>query len=260
MDIYSLVTNPYVCFTVAGVGILLGIVGVLVTIYMTRTKKPLFRIRSNNIIHGEKNSVEGLEVRYHGYGQPITNLTVSRILFTNEGRGTIRKTDIIATNPVRLRIRNPFVFLSAEILEFTADINKFEIRLSQDRTEINIKFEFIDPGNYVLLQVFHTGTRSEDIHFVGTIADSVPIERVIEMPDSSKPYQHIMSFIFLISVILMIVIIGVVGQRLGLGVDWSLFYILFIVISVAASVVISYFVAHAYYYVMASKSLRHKLY
>jgi hypothetical protein len=67
--------------------------------------------------------------------------------------------------------------LAAQLIQQKNPLNNFEVSLSQDRKSANIRFEFINPSEGVVIQVVHTGIKSSDLSVSGTIADTGPIKR-----------------------------------------------------------------------------------
>jgi len=128
-------------------------------------------------ISGLEQTIPDVEVRFAGYGSPIPNLTVTKIAFWNAGNQTIDKIDIVKANPLFLRGKPPAVILAVEITERTTSYNNFECTRSSDRSGASISFDYLAPHDGVLLQVFHTGTTSDDLSIEGTFKTGRKITR-----------------------------------------------------------------------------------
>lgn len=159
------------------VGILIGVVGAFVSIRGWKRKKPIYLGLSNNLFSGLGNKVPDVEVKFSGYGQPITALTVTKIAFWNAGTETIKKQDIVKEDPVTIVGKQGVVLLSANVLDSVSPHNKFECKLNQDRSRATVTFEYIDHNQGTIIQVFHTGTSNADITVQGTIIGASPIRR-----------------------------------------------------------------------------------
>ena len=78
-----------------GFPILLAVVSMVVTILYGMRKRLTYQRRSFGLVFGGVNKLPGMEIRYHGHGPSVENLTVSRIAIWNAGRGDVRKSDIL---------------------------------------------------------------------------------------------------------------------------------------------------------------------
>ncbi len=165
----SLSINPWLVLIAA----VCTIVAVpLAFIFYLRSKKeklPRYAVRSNNIIKGAKAVIPALTVHFQGHGEPIENLTVSKVVFWNAGRETIRKQDVVKPQGIVLKVKDGYKILHAEIIQRNASENNFDTTSSQDKTQATLTFEYIDRNEGVVIQIFHTGLKDEDIEVVGKI-------------------------------------------------------------------------------------------
>jgi hypothetical protein len=162
----------------------MGIVGILVTVIFGyfgirgwKRKKPTYLVRSNNIFSGLERTVPDVEVKFRGYGELITALTVTKIAFWNAGNDTLKKQDVVKDDPITIRGKEGTVFLSASVSECVLPLNKIDCKLNQDRSQVTITFEYLDHNQGANMQVFHTGTSNADITMRGTIMGASPIRR-----------------------------------------------------------------------------------
>jgi hypothetical protein len=163
---------------VAGVvGVVLAILGVYLTIKSWKRKIPTFVIRSNNVFKGLEKTIPDVEVKFPGYGQPVTSVTITKIGFWNPGNETIKKNEVVKDDPIMIRAKEGVVFLSAVIFEAVNPLNKIECTVSKDRSSVSITFDYLDCNQGALIQVFHTGTTDADITMSGTIMGASKIRR-----------------------------------------------------------------------------------
>ncbi len=114
---------------------------------------------------------------------PIPNLTVTKVLFWNAGRETIRKQDVVKTDPVVIACNKPGCeILQADIIQANEPANKFEEKVSQDRQQVTVTFDYVDHGQGAVIQVCHTGTSDKDIEVRGKIMGAGPIRRTTYLP------------------------------------------------------------------------------
>jgi hypothetical protein len=170
----DLVASPWFTHTLT---LVIGIIGASLTIRYGMLRRLRYRCKSFCLIFGSVNKLPGLEVSYHGFGPPVENVTVSKVAFWNAGWGTIRKGDVLGKDHTRIVIDPQYVILQAEVIQQKNPLNNFDLTVSQDRKNANIRFEFINPAEGVVIQIVHTGTKSSDLSISGTIADSGPIKR-----------------------------------------------------------------------------------
>lgn len=167
-------TNPWVVILLAGctlVSVPLAVWGLYVTYKQHREKRPCYTVESNNLILGLVHMLPDLEIKFHGYGSPIANLTVTDITFWNRGRAAIRKSDIAKLEPLIISMAPNCLILNVLVVRRAKAENAFEVTRSQDRTHASINFDFLDHNDGVVIQVVHTGTSSEDVAVKGTVIE-----------------------------------------------------------------------------------------
>ncbi|MEX2310494.1 MAG: hypothetical protein WD738_23200 [Pirellulales bacterium] len=170
---------------IAVVGTLAGVIGVYFGFKGWKRKKPTYLIYSNNIFSGLEHTVPDVEVKFRGYGQQIKALTVTKIAFWNAGTETIRRQDVVKDDPITIQAKDGIVFLSAGVIESVSPLNKIDCKVNQDRSVVTITFEYLDRGQGANIQIFHTGSASDDITVEGTIIGALPLRRVRR--DSRQP-------------------------------------------------------------------------
>lgn len=132
-----------------------------------RIKQPMFSIRSAHLIRNVAGQQSDLDIRFAG--EPITNLTATKIAFWNNGRETIDGRDIAQTEPLAVGIDRGLKILDAEVLDRTRPSNNFSILMAADGSEALIFFDFLDKGDGAVIQVLHTGNSSRDLIMRGVI-------------------------------------------------------------------------------------------
>jgi len=86
----SLSINPWLVLIAAACTIVAVPLAFIFYLRSRKEKLPRYAVRSNNIIKGSKAVIPGLTVHFQGHGEPIENLTVSKVVFWNASRETIR--------------------------------------------------------------------------------------------------------------------------------------------------------------------------
>jgi len=178
---------------------ILGITGIIIGIVVSyyfyrvskRAKEPSWSIRSNNLIEGYGSKLSDLEIRYKS--QQVENLTISRVLFWNEGSETIDRNDIVAANPLRIEGLNNTRLIDTKVLSSNNPSSRFLCSLSDDKTHASLEFDYLDQDNGAVIQIFHTGTSSQDISVKGDIK-GVKVLRQKDVEVTELPFPLVVFF------------------------------------------------------------------
>lgn len=93
-------------------------------------------------------------------GMSIPRLTKTTLIIWNSGETTVSGTDIVAKDPLRLRVGNDGVILSTSILKISREVNDFKVvSPSKDAmNEAHFTFDFLDQKDGVVVEILHTST------------------------------------------------------------------------------------------------------
>ncbi len=152
------------------IGVILGISGI-VTGYIfyrkgLRVREPTISIKTNNLIQDHVSQIDGLEILYKG--QLVRNLSVSKIIFWNNGSETIDKEDIVQANPLRIVGKDGVSILDAKIVAENNKASLFTCYLD-DEGKLRITFDYLDKDHGAVIQLTHTGLSSKDLVVEGQI-------------------------------------------------------------------------------------------
>jgi hypothetical protein len=147
------------------------VIGSVVTRHFGTYKKLTHQVRSFGFVFGGVNKLAGMELRYRGHGLSVENLTVSRICDLEYGKGGRKEGDIMGSGILRIAIDPKYVILAAEVVQQKNTDNNFEVSAAEDLKAVTICFDFVRPGEGVVLQIVHTGAGSKDLTVAGTLAD-----------------------------------------------------------------------------------------
>jgi hypothetical protein len=149
--------------------LILALLGIIATFYFyfksIRKKDPTFSIRSINLIKDKINKIEGLEIKYQE--DKIKNLSISKIAFYNNGKDTIKSSDVASKNRIRIEITKGNKILDSDIVFEKNKSNNFNVNLKKNIVEID--FDYFDFGEGIVIQIVHTGKSSEDLTVNGSI-------------------------------------------------------------------------------------------
>lgn len=128
-----------------------------------------------NLVRENVQKIDTVNILYAG--NKVNNLSITKIAFWNDGKETINNSDVAQNNPIRLIIDKDCIFLDAEIIYQKNPSNDFNISISNDNKYVDITFDYFDFEEGIVLQVFHTGNKSDDITLVGQIKSVKNIQR-----------------------------------------------------------------------------------
>jgi hypothetical protein len=164
----GLAMNPWLII----IGFIITIISLLLAvIFYVRGKKvklPYYAFNSHNIVRDLVSRIDHLDILYHG--EPIENLTATKMAFWNAGNDTINCKDIARADPLTVVAKEGYKILDAKIVNVINTANQFSITPPADeRSHININFDYLDHNEGAIIQLLHTGKSGKDIEIHGTI-------------------------------------------------------------------------------------------
>jgi len=156
-----------------------GILSIVLYRRGKKEKRPRYCTHGPNLFWDLTKHVDGIKVHFPGHSDPIPSLTITKLLFWNDGKDTIDyKRDVSRVEPIRIVCRREGVeILQADIIQANQPANMFSETVSQDKKVVNLTFDHVDKDEGVALQVFHTGAWDGDLEVKGKIKGAV-IHRV----------------------------------------------------------------------------------
>jgi hypothetical protein len=183
--ISSLIQNPWIIF----ISLFLAPVGVILAIlfyFKSKRKKSIKFCQKNDLlIRDFIQKVDGLNIEY--LGNKIKTLSIAKIAIWNDGTETINGYDIPKHDNFFISIDNNHDILDVSIIQTTNKSNDIKVKLSEDKKEINIDFEYLDKKDGFVLQLFHTGIDIENINLNGSIKG---FGKIIKGKSQLKPTLH----------------------------------------------------------------------
>ena len=163
----SILANPLFNLVSVFLGIAGIISGVISAYIFYRSKKPCWAVRNNVLFEGYSSKIGELDIRFNG--EQVENLSISRIVFWNQGSETLDRQDIETVNPLRIGTNEEIEILDVSVSLTNSSSSQFETELASDRKSVNLGFDYLDKGQGAIVQVIHTGTRGSDIQIIGAI-------------------------------------------------------------------------------------------
>jgi hypothetical protein len=141
-------------------GTAIGLVGIALAILFFLRQRVINRIAYQSsgvhLIGGAFAELpEDVLVNFKGIQVP--RLSQSMLVFWNAGTTTIRGSDVVNADPVRIELPNGTQILDARVTKSTRAVNQFQIGLdiaTPSRALLN--FDFLDPGDGARITFLHT--------------------------------------------------------------------------------------------------------
>ncbi|GAB3536343.1 hypothetical protein GCM10027443_26510 [Pontibacter brevis] len=169
----TLAANPWLVLLGLVVTII-GTVSSFVFYYKGKRKKSLsYMVNTFNLVTDTLNKVKGISVTYDG--KLVTNLSVTKFIIWNSGTETINGDDVPKKNRLRIDALDGVEILDHKVLHIGNDSNDITLKPAElvdydDGTKsIDINFEYIDPYEDVVIQLYHTGTLSNQLTLNGKV-------------------------------------------------------------------------------------------
>lgn len=210
-----------ISFVIGLLGLGLTILGLFLTWRANKKKEPLFAVRTTKLIKEDVHKISPIHIHY--LDKEINNLSISKIAFWNNGRETINSADVAKNNPLRIKIDDEYEILDCEIIYTKNTSNGFSIKLSEDRKNISIDFDYMDYHEGFVIQIYHTGESSSNFNFLGQIKSCKTIDRYVpakylislfdKIPYNRKVYAWLMFILCTIGIIIGVFYIFIDEER-----------------------------------------------
>jgi hypothetical protein len=157
------------------VGIVIGIAGIFIGVIVSyyfyrkslRVKGLCFSIKTENFIEGYSTRFNDLTIRYKD--KEIENLSVSKVLFWNNGNETIDRDDILTAFPLHIFAVDDVEILDVKVLDSNNVASRFTSSLSEDGKSAYLSFDYLDSQQGAVIQVIHTGTSPLSVYIHGHV-------------------------------------------------------------------------------------------
>lgn len=153
------------------IGTVLGVIGISFAIYQifrSRGPKISFQYIGQSIIKGESTDLPGgLKVIFED--RVLDNLSLTQLVFWNRGSSSVRRSDIVEDDPVRVSFGDGAKIVKVDVQKTTRAAIQFDTLVVVGEPDtVLIRFLFLDEQDGALLKIWHTGTETAPT-FSGTI-------------------------------------------------------------------------------------------
>jgi hypothetical protein len=146
-----------------------------------KEKRLTYDIRTLRLIEDNVSAIEAVEIRYEG--QRVQNLSLSEITIWNKGTETINNEDVAPKDPIEIVMKG-VKLLRAELIHTKNPVNNFNIVPDLTNGEILVTFDYFDPEEGAVIQIYHTGTTDDDLMLKGTVKGIGQINKITK----EEPY------------------------------------------------------------------------
>lgn len=123
--------------------LLLAIISIILAIYFyiksKKEKKPVYSLKTTQLINDNVSSIEKLEIFFAG--NTLENLSLTKFAFWNAGRETIKETDIVNADPIKIFTSKGFIIYDYKI-EIQDQRNNIKINQEKDSSLI-LSFDYL---------------------------------------------------------------------------------------------------------------------
>lgn len=162
-------TSPWVAL----IGLVLGIIGLLATVWSVkatrRTASPRYNVlaRSTVLASSETEAVPKLKCAYDG--KPVAQLSTAAVAFWNAGNAVLNGSDIAKRSPIELCL-DPGAEVVDAVVWFASDkANEIAIARLPDGLRVGVSFDFLDARDGCVIHLAHTGRKDHGIRFKGKL-------------------------------------------------------------------------------------------
>jgi hypothetical protein len=139
---------------------LLGLIGLIVTFFLYRASRvgprPVYQCQALRLISKEEKALpEELTVLFKD--KKVERLTKTYVILWNSGRATVNGNNIVCDDPLRLVFTDDSEVLSARVVRFTRQSNKFRADINTNSAnQVIYGFDYLDAGDGATIELLHT--------------------------------------------------------------------------------------------------------
>ncbi len=209
--------NPWLnlLFLILAVGSI--IISLILYLKSRKEKILVYVTKSFNLIHNSVAKVPGLSIKYEG--NTLDTLTLTKIAFWNNGKGTINSNDIAPTDNLVVFPNEDILILEAAITYKSRESNNFGV--AKKGNSIAVNFDYIDFHQGVIIDVYHTGQTDKSLLIKGTVKGghevglgTIPkyylLEKILQPLDKLKPQNKLKPWNIFLRVILVVLILPII--------------------------------------------------
>ncbi len=151
--------SPWLGLLLAVIGILLGAIGVVLTI-RSRSKARLVYQSRDLVLIGQPDANPAGEIKILFNDAMVPRVVVTRLAVWNAGNTTIKRDDIVFSDPLAVCFDSDVMILGSRRLKASQTVNDFRLKIQeQDRSRAVLEFDYLNNGDGAVFEIVHTGAR-----------------------------------------------------------------------------------------------------
>lgn len=159
MSLEQLMENPYAWLILSVCSILSFAYAIYMGVRGKEKKEISYIVNTYEIVRAGQNMIPEFQMSYRGHA--IDDLTVTRFAMWNSGNRLLNSNDIVDTKPLSIISDDdgPDI-LDVSIIKQSEESNKFIVD-KKDHHSAELKFDYMDKRDGIILQVLHTGSAND---------------------------------------------------------------------------------------------------
>ena len=168
-----------------------AILGWIITIHTTKSKKPLWFCRVNPLFREGIATIQDLCITYKS--NAVRNLSAIYFAFWNDGKEPITR-DAIAES---LRLTTTGKIYDAQVIHATTSSNDLTVVISEDNSAAELDFRYLDYKQGAVIQLFSDASDISEIQVKGAIMGCKKFKTTFTYREKSKvePFAGVISSI-----------------------------------------------------------------
>lgn len=153
------------------ISLVVAVVSIALAVVFYRMGKPIRRLsvatRTFRIVSNRVARLTGIAVTYRD--SPVSAISFTRLAIWNAGTEPVRSHDVPEREPLRLATRQGVTILAIDVGEKTREANQVGLVATDSAFPDTLKFDFLEPGDGVVLNIVHDGSGRDDVFLTGSI-------------------------------------------------------------------------------------------
>jgi hypothetical protein len=159
-------------FSAGWFGSLIGLAGIVLGfVFYYRSLARVVIAFQHDTVHliGGRGAAFPKEVEVRFDGRPVAHVAMTRVVVWNAGNKPVAREDIVSSDSLRLRVSENCKVVRHEVIRQLRAVNRVELTQRDDSpNELNLTFDFLDPGDGATIEVLHSG-ETKAVEMLGTI-------------------------------------------------------------------------------------------
>jgi hypothetical protein len=169
-------STPWLNFALLVLAVVAIVLAIIFYFLSRRLRKPTYAIRNVNLIMDKVKRIESVELLFQK--RHVDNLSIARVAIWNRGRETISRENVAIQDPLRIEAMGDVEILEAKIIYEKQKANRFAINMDPSQKKLTIDFDYFDRDEGIILQIFHTGKRKDELSVLGTTKGSGGMQKI----------------------------------------------------------------------------------